>query len=112
MHRSSDTVPWKNWKKANERNQADVSYSFATNHKVRLPLVLQRFSLPLIEPIPRRDRGKTLENRRLKRAYRFYGNPPCGLGTKDKDCSCSRPSSLVYYLRSLGDKAVHRHFRH
>jgi hypothetical protein len=70
--------------------------------------VLQRFSLSLIEPIPRRNRGKSLENRRLKRAYRFYGNPPCGLGTKDKDCSCSRASSLMYYLRSLGDRAVRK----
>jgi hypothetical protein len=34
--------------------------------------------------------GEGLENRCLKRAYRFCWNPPCALGSKGKDRSCSR----------------------
>jgi hypothetical protein len=49
-----------------------------------------------VEPIPREDRRERLENRRLKRAYRFCWNPPCALGSKRKDCSCSPAASLVY----------------
>jgi hypothetical protein len=40
------------------------------------------------------------ENRRLKRAYRFYWNPPCALGSNGHECSCSQDSSLVYDLRA------------
>jgi len=49
-----------------------------------------------VEPFPREDRRERLENRRLKRAYRFCWNPPCALGSKRKDCSCSPAASLVY----------------
>jgi hypothetical protein len=49
-----------------------------------------------VEPIPREDRRERLENRRLKRAYRFCWNPPCALGSKRKDCSCSPAATPVY----------------
>jgi hypothetical protein len=45
--------------------------------------------VPSSSPSPERI-GEGLENRCLKRAYRFCGNPPCALGSNGKDCSCSR----------------------
>jgi hypothetical protein len=39
----------------------------------------------------------------LKRAYRFCWNPPCALGSKEKDCSCSRAAHwCIPHVHSAG----------
>ena len=69
---------WRDRKQQKRENQADAIDPFAANHRYRY--------LFYYSDSPSED----WENHRLKRAYRFYWNPPCALGSNGHESSCSQ----------------------
>jgi len=77
----------------NERTLADISCSLTADHMDYLSNYSDSPSPHRVPPPKESVPGQ--ENRRLKRAYRFWRNLLWRLGTKQENCSCSRARAFA-----------------